>query len=112
VGGGLGMEFPVPKMPVLVRAGYSIDEIDLHRFVFKYGKNKIAWGDDGFNIDKNRHQISTGVVFFSSSMSLDISYGYSMWEISKNFKYGYNYDGNIKQDYSLHKIMTSLAIRF
>ncbi|HEX3018658.1 MAG TPA: hypothetical protein VHP36_00075 [Chitinispirillaceae bacterium] len=112
VGGGLGMEFPVPKMPVLVRAGYSIDEIDLHRFVFKYGKNKIAWGDDDFNIDKNRHQISAGVVFFSSSMSLDISYGYSMWEISKNFKYGYNYDGNIKQDYSLHKIMTSLAIRF
>lgn len=112
VGGGMGLEFPVGKIPMLVRTGYSIDEVDLHRYINKYDKEEIIWDDDNFIIDQNRHQISAGVVFFSSNISLDIGYSYSMWKITEKVIHKEVFKGNLEHDYSLHKLMVSLALRY
>jgi hypothetical protein len=112
VGGGMGLEFPVGKMPMLVRTGYSIDEVDLHRYISKYEKENFIWDDDNFIIDQNRHQISAGIVFFSSNISLDIGYSYSMWKITEKVIHEGVFMGNLNHDYSLHKLMMSLSLRY
>ncbi len=112
VGGGLGLELPVPKMPILIRAGYSIDEVDFHRFISKYNNEDIIWNDDNFIVDQDRHQMSTGIVFFSSNVSLDIAYSYSMWKIVQKVNHDGVFAGNLYQDYSQHKLMASLSFRY
>lgn len=112
VGGGMGLEFPVGKVPMLVRTGYSIDEVDLHRYISKYDKEDFIWNDDNFSIDQNRHQISAGIVFFSSNISLDIGYSYSMWKITEKVIHEGVFMGNLNHDYSLHKLMMSLSLRY
>lgn len=112
VGGGMGLEFPVGKVPMLVRTGYSIDEVDLHRYISKYDNEDFIWNDDNFIIDQNRHQISAGVVFFSSNISLDIGYSYSMWKITEKVIHDGVFMGNLKHDYSQHKLMVSLSLRY
>ncbi len=112
LGGGVGLEFPVGKMPMLVRTGYSFDEVDLHRYISKYDGEDFIWNDDNFRVDKDRHQISAGVVFFSSNISLDIGYCYSMWKITEKVIHNGVFEGNLKHDYSLHKLMLSLSLRY
>ncbi len=112
VGGGVGLEFPVGKVPMLVRTGYSIDEVDLHRYISKYDNEDILWNDGNFIIDQNRHQMSAGVVFFSSNISLDIGYSYSMWKITEKVVSNEVYIGDLNHDYSMHKLMVSLSLRY
>jgi hypothetical protein len=112
LGGGVGVEFPVGRMPMLIRTGYSLDEVDLHRYISKYDREEFIWNDDNFRVDEDRHQISAGVVFFSSNISLDIGYCYSMWEIMENVMHNGVFKGKLKHDYSMHKLMLSLSLRY
>lgn len=113
VGGGVGLEFPVASLPILLRTGYSCDEVDLHRFISKYkGEERFIWSDDNFTVDRNKHQLSAGVGFFNSSVSFDLSYCYSTWKLSQQKELAENLISDLVQDYSLHKFMITLAIRY
>ncbi|NLW31662.1 MAG: hypothetical protein GXY77_09420 [Fibrobacter sp.] len=113
-GGGIGLEFPMIVVPVLLRLGYSYDDLDLYQYVIRYedenGSRFFDWHDNygyvdqGIEVDKNRQQLTAGLGFFNSSASFDISYGYQFWSIITR--------KNLKQDYNTHRVSTSLAIRF
>lgn len=115
-GGGIGFEFPVVAFPMLVRLGYSYDELDFYQYVVRYDKrgseSEFNWYDDdgygfvdkGMKVDKDRQQFTAGIGFFSSSASFDISYGYQFWGIITN--------ENLKQKYNVHRVSTSLSMRF
>src|SRR5690554_1884853 len=117
-GGGIGLEFPMIVAPVLLRLGYSYDDLDLYKYVIRYedqGSRYFDWYgyglehvpanvDQGIEVDKNRQQLTAGLGFFNSSASFDISYGYQFWSIITR--------KNLKQDYNMHRVSTSLAIRF
>jgi hypothetical protein len=108
-GGGVGLEVPLVKMPVLLRAGYSFDELDLHQYLIVYDGgdslfNDDVWSDDGIRVDKNKHQFTAGIGFFSSAVSFDISYGYSTWRLVKK--------ESLTQDYNSHRIIASFALRY
>lgn len=110
VGGGAGVEIPVVVLPIIFRVGYSIDELDLHTYAFQYlmedGEewSEIDWSDGGIKVNRNKQQITAGLGFSGSSVSFDLSYGYSTWGIvTRNI---------LKQDYDNHRLMASLAIRY
>lgn len=116
VGGGVGIEFPIPKMPILIRTGYSYDEIDLHRYVSKQEGDfsQSSWSDENVLIDRDKHQISGGIGFFSSSVSFDISYCFANWKQTNVIVLDDSKPiiENYKQTYNQHKVMASLAIRY
>lgn len=113
-GGGIGLEFPMVVAPVLLRLGYSYDDVDLYQYVVRYedesGDRYFNWYDEygyvdqGLKIDKNRQQLTAGLGFFNSSASFDISYGYQIWSLVTK--------KNLKQDYNMHRVSTSFAMRF
>ncbi|MDO5577206.1 MAG: hypothetical protein Q4F84_09010, partial [Fibrobacter sp.] len=120
-GGGIGLEFPVVAFPMLVRLGYSYDELDFYQYVVRYDKRDLEtefnwyevdeygnadknFVDKGMKVDKDRQQFTAGIGFFNSSVSFDISYGYQFWGIITK--------ENLKQKYNMHRVSTSLAMRF
>lgn len=104
VGGGVGIEVPVVVLPLLVRTGFSIDEVDLHSYAVKYGKDKINWSDGGVSVGKNKSQFTAGIGYSGSSFSFDVSYGYSKWQLITR--------EHLKQDYTFQRAGVSLAIRY
>lgn len=104
VGGGVGIEVPVVVLPLLVRTGFSIDEVDLHSYAVKYGKDKINWSDCGVSVGKNKSQFTAGIGYSGSSFSFDVSYGYSKWQLITR--------KHLKQDYTFQRAGVSLAIRY
>ena len=82
IGGGAGIEVPLVVKPLLFRAGYSYDEIDLHPYVMKFydedsKQNYFDWSDDRTRADRNKHQVTAGIGLLSSSVSFDIGYGFA-----------------------------------
>ena len=103
LGGGVGVELPLVVLPVLIRAGYSYDELDLHHFAYKYKGEDIDWSDGGISVDRNINQFTAGLGFAGSSASFDLSYSLSIWALSADA---------LKQDYKSHRVMASFAIRY
>jgi len=108
-GGGAGIEVPIIGFPAIFRAGYSLDELDLHPWVEDFieqpnDTRSIDWTDGGMKVTRNLHRITTGIGFTSPSTSFDISYSLSTWGITTN--------KNLEQIYYLHRVLTSFTVRF
>jgi hypothetical protein len=113
-GTGLGLEAPIPGAPVVLRAGYSIDSNDLYPMINKYDdEGQIDWMNQnnimgrGFKADPNRHTIAGGIGVFTSGIGFELSYAYQLWGIKGNFS-----EYSFKQNYSSHRVMTSLIYRY
>lgn len=105
IGGGIGVEIPMVFIPFIFRAGYSLDEMDLHPYMYLFEHDaEFDWSDGGVIVDRNRHLATVGFGYTSSSMSFDLSYGFSTWGMTGNTY--------LEQTYYVHRILASLAIRF
>ncbi len=109
MGGGIGIEIPLPFIPVIVRAGYSIDELDLNQYIYLYEDQDIVdypWSPDdgGVKVDRDRHHISAGIGYTTSSISFDLAYGFSTWGMTTN-----TYR---EETFNAHRLLASLAVRF
>ena len=107
-GGGIGVEAPVVVLPIVLRAGYSYDDLDLHPWVYDAVENPdntvdIDWTDEA-TIERNLHRITCGICFTTASTSFDLSYGFSTWGITVR--------ENLEKIYTLHRVLASFAIRF
>jgi len=108
-GGGIGIEVPLIFMPVIVRAGYSYDQFDLHPWVSDFIEQpddvrNIEWSDNGMEVNRDLHRIGAGLGYTTASMAFDISYGFSTWGITTK--------RNLEQIYLLHRVLASFAVRF
>ena len=108
-GAGIGLEAPLPSLPIVLRAGYSIDEHDIYPIIYKYDGLEIEWGDANFWPKKDRHTIGAGIAFFTAGLGLELSYAYQTWGIATN-----NWDNwmSLRQNYSSHRVMTSIIYRY
>ena len=105
IGAGAGVEFPLVVAPMLLRVGYSYDELDLHKYIVRYDDEPtFDWTDAGVVVDRNRNQITGGIGFFSSNVSFDVTYGVSFWSLITNT--------TLKQDYVQQRVMASFAFRY
>ncbi|MDR2577919.1 MAG: hypothetical protein LBC70_03775 [Chitinispirillales bacterium] len=106
-GTGLGFEAPLPSAPVVLRAGYSLDEYDLYPIIHKFQGDRIDWNllGPGYWPDRNRHTLSAGIAAFSSGIGIELSYAYQTWALL-------NAGGTLRQDYSSHRFMTSFIYRY
>ncbi len=107
-GGGIGAEMPVVVLPVVLRAGYSYDDLDLHPWVYDAVEQPentidIDWSDDS-TIKRNLHHIACGICFTSANTSFDLSYGFYTW--------GLTVSKNLQKIYRLNRILASVAVRF
>jgi hypothetical protein len=105
VGGGLGLETPIPNTPVVLRAGYSLDETDLYPIIHDLETEGIQWVS-GFGAS-NRHTLAFGAGFFTASAGIEFSYAWQNWTISSD-------DGErqLRQKYNNHRAMTSIIFRY
>ncbi|MBN1575564.1 MAG: hypothetical protein JW913_03375 [Chitinispirillaceae bacterium] len=110
-GGGIGAEVPLVVLPVIFRAGYSYDNLDLHPFIYDFvtqpdNTRDFDWSDGGMEVIRNLHRLSAGLGYTTARMSFDLSYGLSTYGILTS---GVN---KLEQLYLLHRVLTSFAIRF
>lgn len=108
-GAGIGIEAPVIVAPLLVRIGYSYDDLDLHPYVFDYASRyndvlDIDWSDNGLKVNRDLHRLSTGIGYTASTFSYDLSYVFSTWGITTN--------KNLEQTYLMHRLQTTVSLRF
>ncbi len=113
-GAGLGIEVPLVVAPLIVRAGYSYDDLDLHPYAYDFysGSDDVKefdWSDAGQTVSKNLHRITAGIGYTTESMSIDLSYGLSTWGI-RTFSSATHTD--LDQTYFLHRVLASVAVRF
>jgi len=108
-GVGAGVEVPLVAIPLILRAGYSFDMLDLHPWVYDYlepyeNKRTIDWSDNGMKVNRNLHRIGAGFGITTASTSFDLSYGFSTWGITTK--------SHLEQIYVRHRVLASMAVRF
>ncbi len=105
IGAGVGIEVPMIVAPFIFRAGYSLDEVDLHQYMYLFeNEQEFNWSDGGVKVDRNRHQISAGVGYTTASTSFDLAYGFSTWGLITNTY--------LEETFNAHRILASFTIRF
>ncbi|MCL2219083.1 MAG: hypothetical protein FWC23_04180 [Chitinispirillia bacterium] len=113
MGAGLGLEAPIPTTPVVLRAGYSLDECDLYQIVHRLGDDDSGWDpidwDEGrdFDIIRNKHTLSFGAGLFTSGFGLELSYAWQTWGMAHD-----NGERRLEQIYSNHRLMAALIFRY
>jgi len=120
-GVGLGLEAPLPDLPIVLRAGYSFDECDLFPRIVKYK----GYDEDGIDWDAilgeetawspagNRHTIAAGAGIFTSGIGLELSYAYQTWGISSVSAINKGVSPlKFKENYSSHRVMTAIIFRY
>lgn len=112
LGGGVGLEVPVVRTPLLIRLGYSYDQLDLHQYVVEYGyDNTIKWSDDGVSVDKDRQSFNAGIGIVSQNLTFNLSYGFQTWGI-KTIDPSTGNSPVLHQDFFQHRVSTSFALRY
>jgi hypothetical protein len=105
VGAGIGLEMPVVKSTVLLRAGYSWDQFDTHPFARKYDDTQaIGWDPQGVEPTGDQHTATVGTAFIINSACLEISYGFTYWKLGTQ--------DLLAETYNQHRFLTSLSFRF
>jgi len=107
-GAGVGVEAPLPSVPVVLRGGYSIDEQDLFPVIHELDDVGIEWEKmEGFSVTGNKHTFAGGVGIFTSGTGVELSYSYQMWGVSHD-------DGErkLKQAFSSHRVMAAIIFRY
>jgi hypothetical protein len=107
-GAGIGIEAPLPiAAPVMLRAGYSIDECDLYPVVNRLDES-IDW-EDGTNyfLTGGKHTLSLGTAVFTSGVGFELSYGYQAWSVRHKDKIR-----RVGQEYSNHRVMGAIIFRY
>jgi len=114
-GAGIGLEVPMPaSAPIVLRAGYSVDQCDFYTFVqgFKneVGNEEIDWWYEDywskFSPIGLKHSFSLGWAIFTSGTGFELSYGYQTWGLKKNDGY------TLSQTYSNHRVMGAIIFRY
>jgi hypothetical protein len=108
MGGGAGVEIPVMFAPAVIRAGYSFDQVDLHRFITIYNDDydgeSIDWSDDGIDIQKQKQTFTGGVGIMTQSVGLEAAYGYSFYEVGIG--------SSLRQITHQHRFLLSVSVRY
>lgn len=110
LGGGVGVEIPIVRTPMLIRLGYSYDELDLHQYVIKVD-GAIDWSDDGVSVDKDRQSFNAGIGFVTQYFTFDITYGFQIWGINTIDVSTAN-SPVLHQDYFENRASVSFALRY
>ena len=108
-GAGIGIEVPLVVVPLIVRAGYSFDDLDLHPYAYDFvsrpdNVKEFDWSDAGMKVSRDLNRISAGIGYITESMSFDLTYGMSTWGIATRT--------NLRQTYLLHRVLASVSVRF
>jgi hypothetical protein len=111
LGGGVGLEIPVIRTPLLIRLGYSYDELDLHQFAIQYTGDDIDWSDDGVSVDKNRQSFNAGIGIVTQNLTFDLSYGFQTWGIETIDPTIVN-SPVLHQDFFQNRVSASFALRY
>jgi hypothetical protein len=105
MGAGAGVEIPLFVSTALLRLGYSWDQYDTHMFARKYEDEKgFYWDNEGKTPVGDRHLVTAGVGFIFKNVCLEGSYGYTFWKLDTR--------GTLQENYSQHRLVTSLSVRF
>jgi hypothetical protein len=108
-GAGLGVEVPLPTVPVVFRAGYSLDEHDLFPIIQKFeDMEEIDWERAKmFSADGFRHTVAVGVGVFSSGLGFEASYGYQAWGVKQKGE-----TRALAKRYNNHRVAAALIYRY
>jgi len=113
VGAGIGVEAPLPvSAPVVLRAGYSVDECDFFTLVQdinESGDNEVFWYEDYWREFSPglKHSFSIGAGVFTSGAGFELSYGYQTWDLKQTSE-----ARTLKQTYSNHRVMGAVIFRY
>jgi len=109
-GAGVGVEVPLPiSAPIVIRAGYSVDECDFYPIVNRFiDSDAIEWemGTE-FSPMGAKHALSLGTAIFTSGTGFELSYGYQTWGVQHK-----NEERRLKQTYSNHRFMGAIIFRY
>lgn len=104
LGGGVGLEAPVPATPFIFRAGYSYDEFDPYAYLLTYSSEMNPEVAD-YTATKNRQTISGGLSWqLGQQVSLDAAYLFSMWELETQ--------GTLSENNTDHRVSISFSLRY
>jgi long-subunit fatty acid transport protein len=79
---GAGVEAPLFVEQLLLRAGYSWDEYDMHAFAVTYDGEETDWEDYGIEADRNRHLVTAGAGYLAGNFCFDLAYAVEVWGLS------------------------------
>lgn len=108
-GAGVGVEVPLPiSAPIVLRAGYSVDECDFYPLVYRLSDSEIDW-DIGteFSPLGVKHALSLGAAVFTSGAGFELSYGYQTWGVQHK-----NEERMLRQTYANHRVMGAIIFRY
>jgi len=109
-GAGVGAEVPLPiSAPVVLRAGYAIDECDFYPVVNRLADSETIDWESGteFSPIGGKHTLSLGVAIFTSGTGFELSYGYQTWGVQHQ-----NEERILRQTYSNHRVMGAIIFRY
>jgi hypothetical protein len=109
-GAGAGVEVPLPvDAPVVLRAGYSIDECDFYPVVNRFDNSEpIDWeAGTEYKPIGAKHTLSFGTAIFTSGAGFELSYGYQTWGVQHK-----NDERTLRQTYSNHRVMGAIIFRY
>jgi len=108
-GAGVGVEVPLPiSAPIVLRAGYSIDECDFYPIVNKYEYDEIDWetGTEYLSVG-SKQALSLGAAIFTSGVGFELSYGYQTWGVRHKDE-----RRELRQTFSNHRAMGAIIFRY
>jgi len=111
MGAGIGLEVPLPvAAPIVLRAGYSIDDRDFYPVVFPsydYAYEDIDWtAFENSSPLGSMHTLSFGAAVFTSGAGFELSYGYQTWGLKTRGSY------TLEQTYSSHRVTGAIIFRY
>lgn len=104
IGAGAGIEVPVPRTGLRIRAGYSWDEYDPFSLVATYGNEPAGWNNPGSEVTTNRNLVTAGFGYLASRVLLDAAYGYQFYALQTARV--------LEEDHSFHRVAFSLSVRY
>ncbi len=107
VGAGIGFEAPLITAPVLLRAGVSWDQVDLHRFVQKYDNQQYQWGSGNLKPKEHQYLFTLGAGYVTQNVQLSGSWGYDF-----RTQNAFNPGVTLKETVSSQRASATFSIRY
>lgn len=115
-GAGFGLEAPIPRTPLLVRAGYAWRLLDLHPYTqsLRFGSRELDNQNMSYEPElsdkRDVRRVSGGLaLLLKDVLAIEASYVYSVWGATVHSP---EWENTIRENHTGHRVLVSFSFRY